>query len=56
MRSIFTKLCIGIGIAVFISVFVSCPGSAQEIKGPIKIIALYPARGEFGYCGPPHCG
>lgn len=45
MQSFFTKLCMMIGITVAISISIICPGSAQEIKGPIKIIVPYAAGG-----------
>jgi len=45
MKSFFTKWFVIVGITVAISVFGICLGSAQEIKGPIKIIVPYPAGG-----------
>lgn len=45
MRSFSTKLCWVIGITFAITVFGVCQGSAQEIKGPVKIIVPYPAGG-----------
>jgi tripartite-type tricarboxylate transporter receptor subunit TctC len=45
MRSFSTKLCLVIGITFAITVFGVCQGSAQEIKGPVKIIVPYPAGG-----------
>jgi tripartite-type tricarboxylate transporter receptor subunit TctC len=45
MRSYFTRLIVMVGIIVAITVFGICLGTAQEIKGPIKIIVPYPAGG-----------
>ena len=45
MRSFSTKLCWVIGVTFAITVFGVCQGSAQEIKGPVKIIVPYPAGG-----------
>jgi tripartite-type tricarboxylate transporter receptor subunit TctC len=45
MRSFSTKLCWLIGVTFAITVFGVCQGSAQEIKGPVKIIVPYPAGG-----------
>jgi tripartite-type tricarboxylate transporter receptor subunit TctC len=41
----FTKLYVVVAVAVAVIFFGACPGSAQEIKGPIKIIVPYPAGG-----------
>ena len=45
MWSFSTKLCWVIGVTFAITVFGVCQGSAQEIKGPVKIIVPYPAGG-----------
>jgi tripartite-type tricarboxylate transporter receptor subunit TctC len=45
MWSFSTKLCLVIGVTFAITVFGVCQGSAQEIKGPVKIIVPYPAGG-----------
>jgi tripartite-type tricarboxylate transporter receptor subunit TctC len=45
MRSFSIKLCWVIGVTFAITVFGVCQGSAQEIKGPVKIIVPYPAGG-----------
>lgn len=45
MRSFSNKLCLVIGVTFAITVFGVCQGSAQEIKGPIKIIVPYATGG-----------
>jgi len=45
MKSFFTKSYVIVGIALAISIFSVCPGSTQEIKGPIKIIVPYAPGG-----------
>ena len=45
MESFFKTLGVVVGIALAVIVFGVCLGSAQEIKGPIKIIVPYPAGG-----------
>ena len=45
MRSLFTRLCVGVIIAAVVGLFGAGVPSAQEIKGPIKIVVPYPAGG-----------
>jgi len=45
MRSFSNKLCWVIGVTFAITVFGICQGSAQEIKGPVKIIVPYATGG-----------
>jgi len=51
MQSFFTKLVVIVGIIVAITVFGICLGTAQEIKGPIKIIVPYTAGGSSDIVG-----
>jgi tripartite-type tricarboxylate transporter receptor subunit TctC len=45
MRSLFIRLCVGVIIAAVVGLFGAGVPSAQEIKGPIKIVVPYPAGG-----------
>jgi tripartite-type tricarboxylate transporter receptor subunit TctC len=45
MRSVFTRLCVVAIIAAVVGLFGAGVPSAQEIKGPIKIVVPYPAGG-----------
>ncbi len=45
MESFFKTLGVVVGIVLAVIIFGACPGSAQEIKGPVKIIVPYPAGG-----------
>jgi len=45
MRSLFTRLCVVVIIAAVVGLFGAGVPSAQEIKGPIKIVVPYPAGG-----------
>ena len=45
MRSVFTRLCVVVIIAAVVGLFGAGVPSAQEIKGPIKIVVPYPAGG-----------
>ena len=45
MRSLITRLCIVVIIAAVVGLFGAGVPSAQEIKGPIKIVVPYPAGG-----------
>jgi tripartite-type tricarboxylate transporter receptor subunit TctC len=45
MRSLFTRLCVVVVVAAVVGLFGAGVPSAQEIKGPIKIVVPYPAGG-----------
>jgi tripartite-type tricarboxylate transporter receptor subunit TctC len=45
MRSLFTRLCVVVIVAAVVGLFGAGVPSAQEIKGPIKIVVPYPAGG-----------
>jgi len=45
MKSVFIKFAVVVVVALVLTAFGGSPGSAQEIKGPIKIIVPYPAGG-----------
>jgi len=45
MRSLFTRLCVVLMVCTFLCVATAGVAPAQEIKGPIKIVAPYPAGG-----------
>ena len=45
MRSFFTRLCVVLMVGGFLCVAAAGVAPAQEIKGPIKIVAPYPAGG-----------
>jgi tripartite-type tricarboxylate transporter receptor subunit TctC len=45
MRSLFTRLCVVLMVSSFLCIVAAGVAPAQEIKGPIKIIAPYPAGG-----------
>ena len=51
MQSFSKKLCLVIGVTFAITVFGVCQGSAQEIKGPIKIIVPYATGGSSDIVG-----
>jgi len=45
MKSVFIKFAVVVVVALVLTAFGGSSGSAQEIKGPIKIIVPYPAGG-----------
>jgi tripartite-type tricarboxylate transporter receptor subunit TctC len=45
MRSVLSRLCVVLLVALFLSILGAGVAPAQEIKGPVKIIVPYPAGG-----------
>jgi tripartite-type tricarboxylate transporter receptor subunit TctC len=45
MRSLFTRLCVVLIVSAFLCIVAAGVAPAQDIKGPIKIVAPYPAGG-----------